>query len=114
MKRRQFIKSIAGLFAATQVPSVLAKPQIKLPDNSTALGSPMAAILRQMTDNLALSSHPNMGIDPAFPNSDKTVVVHQWVTDSIEAKQKHDGIHKPLVAKYADRKEQSIFSKGKS
>jgi len=27
MKRRQFIKSIAGLFAATQVPSVLAKPK---------------------------------------------------------------------------------------
>lgn len=38
MKRRTFIKSIAGIFAATQIPNVAARPQTKLPDNSTVFG----------------------------------------------------------------------------
>jgi len=100
MKRRQFIKSIAGLFAATQVPSVLAKPKDELtylfvpPEDDTfsqLMGNkPMTAtellkrqqeaealLNRQMADNLALTSYP-----------DKGSVDHKWTTDDLTVSRK--------------------------
>lgn len=75
MKRRTFIKSIAGLFAATQIPNVLAKPVAtsdpldKAYEDAVLYGRSFITsdeilrsqkarniIRRQMIDNLKLSS----------------------------------------------------------
>lgn len=73
MKRRTFIKSLAGLFAATQVPSVLAETHPRTLAAEKALE-------RQIADNLALSSHPMMSIDLALPNSEGNVFFHRGKT----------------------------------